>query len=78
MSIGTPKRLRNLEAAQVQYISNSMTDEMRGKLKGYRDCWEAVKPVLEAAQKKLDEQGTSIGEEWWELADALAGLALEE
>ena len=78
MGIGAPKRLKELEAMIVAYIDPAMTTEANGRFKGYRDCWEAVKPVLEAAQKKLDEQGTSIGEEWWELADALEGLGLEE
>ena len=74
MNIGTPKRLKDLEAM------NSSPPSTLGQVQdapllaaGFKECWEAVKPVLEAAEDVLEFH---VGIQ--RLRDAWEGLALEE
>ena len=94
MSIGTPKRLRELdEKAEKEHRVNYSAFDRSGRevhlsnrhgaderLRGYRDCWEAVKPVIEAAQRVVGgEHGFTYSPTLeQELRDALEGLGLEE
>ena len=69
MSIGTPRRLREL----VKQNQKAVTPTSHGRFLGYAECWEAVKPVLEAAEDVLEFH---VGIQ--RLRDALEGLELEE
>lgn len=83
MSIGTPKRLKELETARDDYTKDSPLSVAHirkiEQVRGFKECWEAVKPVLEAAQQII----TSLDNDKWDMdfdafRDALEGLALED
>ena len=76
MSIGTPKRLKEL----VKQNQEAVTPTSHGRFLGYAECWEAVKPVIEAAQRVVwSEHGFTYSPTLeQELRDALEGLGLED
>ena len=90
MSIGTPKALKDLEARDRDIAVTAATFE-GATTRGYRMCWEAVKPVLEKAailvalamraahRTTLSKpERAEVHGFSVELRDALEGLGLEE
>ena len=75
MSIGVPKRLKELEAETANEESTMSWDWNQAAYAGGKGIWEAVKQVLEKAQAFLRSRNEVNA---WALRDALEGLALEE